>query len=143
MNEAKNNLNEPRTLAEFCVKALDAKSASDIRLFYVEEQTIVADYYVICCGRSTTHVSALADELEYRAGLHGKMLARVDGRNSGTWVLMDFGNVLVHIFTRDTRDFYKLEKLYSAENEMDIKNLLTDATASADSEDKDDEASEV
>lgn len=143
MSETKINLDDPRALAEFCVQALDAKSASDIRLFHVEEQTIVADYYVICCGRSTTHVSALSDELEYQAGLQGKALTRVDGRNSGTWVLMDFGSVLVHIFTRDTRDFYKLEKLYSSENEVNIKNLLTDAAASADSEDKDDEASEV
>ena len=143
MTEKQLNLNDPRTLAEFCVKVLDSKNASDIRLFYVEEQTIVADYYVLCCGRSTTHVSALSDELEYQAGLQGKPLTRVEGRNGGTWVLMDYDAVLVHIFTRDTRDFYKLEKLYSAENEIDVKNLLTDAKAPSDSEDKEDEASEV
>lgn len=143
MTEKELNLNAPRALAEFCVRALDAKNASDIRLFYVEEQTIVADYYVICCGRSTTHVSALSDELEYQTGLHGRPLHRVEGRNGGTWVLMDYDSVLVHIFTKDTRDFYKLEKLYSAESEIDIKNLLTDAKAPSDSEDKEDEASEV
>ena len=140
MTETKFDPNDPRALAEFCVRVLDSKNASDIRLFYVEEQTIVADYYVICCGRSTTHVSALSDELEYQAGLHGKPMTRVEGRNGGTWVLMDYDSVLVHIFTRD---FYKLEKLYSAENEIDIKNLLTDAKAPSDSEDREDEASEV
>ena len=143
MTETKFDPNDPRALAEFCVRVLDSKNASDIRLFYVEEQTIVADYYVICCGRSTTHVSALSDELEYQAGLHGKPMTRVEGRNGGTWVLMDYDSVLVHIFTRDTRDFYKLEKLYSTENEIDIKNLLTDAKALSDSEDREDEASEV
>ena len=137
MSETKMDLSQPRALAEFCVRVLDSKNASDIRLFYVEEQTIVADYYVICCGRSTTHVSALSD------GLHGKPLTRVEGRAGGTWVLMDYDSVLVHIFTRDTREFYKLEKLYSAENEIDIKNLLTDAKAPSDSEEKEDEASEV
>ena len=137
MSETKMDLSQPRALAEFCVRVLDSKNASDIRLFYVEEQTIVADYYVICCGRSTTHVSALSDELD------GKPLTRVEGRAGGTWVLMDYDSVLVHIFTRDTREFYKLEKLYSAENEIDIKNLLTDAKAPSDSEEKEDEASEV
>ena len=136
MTEKKINLDAPRTLAEFCVRTLDAKRASDIRLFYVEEQTIVADYYVLCCGRSTTHVSALSDELEYQTGLLGKPVTRVEGRNGGTWVLMDYDSVLVHIFTREQRDFYKLEKLYNAESEIDIKNLLTDGKTPADSEDK-------
>lgn len=139
MTEKRINLDEPRTLAEFCVRVLDAKNASDIRLFYVEEQTIVADYYVLCCGRSTTHVNALSDELEYQAGLLCKPVTRVDGRSGGTWVLMDYGSVLVHIFTRDQREFYKLEKLYNAESEIDIKNLLTDEKKSADSEDKADD----
>lgn len=139
MTKKKLNLDDPKTLAEFCVKTLDAKSASDIRLFYVEEQTIVADYYVLCCGRSTTHVSALSDELEYQTGLLGKPVTRVEGRNGGTWVLMDYDSVLVHIFTREQRDFYKLEKLYNAESEMDIKNLLTEEKKSADSEDKADD----
>ena len=143
MTDTKFDPNDPRALAEFCVRVLDSKNASDIRLFYVEEQTIVADYYVICCGRSTTHVSALSDELEYQTGLHGKPMTRVEGRNGGTWVLMDYDSVLVHNFTRDTRDYYKLEKLYSTENEIDIKNLLTDAKAPSDSEDREDEASEV
>ena len=143
MTEIRFDPNDPRALAEFCVRVLDGKNASDIRLFHVEEQTIVADYYVLCCGRSTTHVSALSDELEYQTGLHGKPMTRVEGRNGGTWVLMDYDAVLVHIFTRDTREFYKLEKLYSTENEIDIKNLLTDAKAPSDSEDREDEASEV
>ena len=124
MSETKMDLSQPRALAEFCVRVLDSKNASDIRLFYVEEQTIVADYYVICCGRSTTHVSALSDELEYQTGLHGKPMTRVEGRNGGTWVLMDYDSVLVHIFTRDTRDFYKLDKLYEDASEEDIHALL-------------------
>ena len=119
------NLTEPLELAKFCVQALDKKNASDIKLFRVDEQTIIADYYVLCCGRSTTHVNALSDEVEYQLGENGVEMLRVDGRGSGTWVLMDYASVLVHIFTRDQRDFYKLEKLYNEENEIDIKGLLT------------------
>ncbi len=134
------NLAEPFDLAKFCVQALDKKNASDIRVFRVEEQTIIADYYVICCGRSTTHVNALSDEVEYQLEENGTMMTRVDGRGTGTWVLMDYGSVLVHIFTRDQRDFYKIEKLYNEENEIDIKNLLTGLDGSEDSEGKTDEA---
>lgn len=119
------NLNEPLDLAKFCVQALDKKNASDIRLFKVDEQTIIADYYVLCCGRSTTHVNALSDEVEYQLGEKGVQVLRVEGRSTGSWVLMDYNSVLVHVFTRDQRDFYKLEKLYNEENEIDIKELLT------------------
>ena len=124
MAEKEVNLSEPLELAKFCVKTLYNKNASDIRLLRVEDQTIIADYYVLCNGRSTTHVNALSDEVEYQTGLKGIPMTRVDGRGTGTWVLMDYGSVLVHIFTRDQREFYKLEKLYREENEMDIKDLL-------------------
>lgn len=128
------NLSEPLDLAKFCVQALDKKNASDIRVFRVEEQTIIADYYVICCGRSTTHVNALSDEVEFQLGENGVELLRVDGRGTGTWVLMDYASVLVHVFTKDQRDFYKIEKLYNEENEIDIKDLLTGLDSAEDSE---------
>lgn len=140
MAEKKLDLTIPRDLAEFCVETLDKKNASDIRLFKVDEQTIVADYYVLCCGRSTTHVNALSDEVEYQTGENGVQMLRVDGRSTGTWVLMDYGSVLVHIFTKDQRDFYKLEKLYNEENEIDIKDLLTGDDTPKDSEGETDEA---
>ena len=140
MEEKQFDLNTPLGLAEFCVQSLDKKNASDIRLFKVDEQTIIADYYVLCCGRSTTHVKALSDEVEYQNGENGVEMLRVDGRETGTWVLMDYGSVLVHIFTKDQREFYKLEKLYNEENEIDIKDLLTGIGAPKDNEGETDEA---
>ena len=140
MAEKQFDLNTPLGLAEFCVQSLDKKNASDIRLFKVDEQTIIADYYVLCCGRSTTHVKALSDEVEYQNGENGVEMLSVDGRETGTWVLMDYGSVLVHIFTKDQREFYKLEKLYNEENEIDIKDLLTGIGAPKDNEGETDEA---
>lgn len=140
MAEKKFDLTDPRGLAEFCVQTLDNKNASDIRMFKVDEQTIIADYYVLCCGRSTTHVNALSDEVEYQTGENGVNMIRVDGRGTGTWVLMDYGSVLVHIFTKDQREFYKIEKLYNEENEIDIKDLLTGIGTPKDSEGETDEA---
>jgi len=140
MAEKNFDLTDPRGLAEFCVQSLDKKNASDIRMFKVDEQTIIADYYVLCCGRSTTHVNALSDEVEFQTGERGVEMLRVDGRGTGTWVLMDYGSVLVHIFTKDQREFYKLEKLYNEENEIDIKNLLTGIGTPKDSEGETNEA---
>ena len=134
MEEKVFDITEPLELAKFCVSTLYKKNASDIKLFKVDEQTIIADYYVICNGRSTTHVNALSDEVEYQTGENSVYMTRVDGRGTGTWVLMDYGSVLVHIFTKDQREFYKLEKLYNEENEIDIKDLLTSIGAPKDSE---------
>lgn len=134
MEDKKLDLTEPFELAKFCVSTLYKKNASDIKLFKVDEQTIIADYYVICTGRATTHVNALSDEVQYQNELQGVEMLRVDGRETGTWVLMDFGSVLVHVFTKDQREFYKLEKLYNEENEIDIKDFLMEIAPSDDNE---------
>lgn len=140
MEDTEFDLKDPLGLACFCVETLYKKNASDIQLIHVEDQTIIADYYVLCCGRSTTHVNALSDEVEYQTAQKGVSMARVDGRGTGTWVLMDYGPVLVHIFTREQRDFYKLEKLYHEESQVDIKRFLTGDVRPEGSEDSGNEA---
>ena len=95
------------------VKALDDKKGNDIQVIKIEELTIVADYFVICTANSNTHVRALADEVEYKLGLDGIDPTRVEGRGDGSWVLLDFDSVLVHVFGRESREFYKLEKLWA------------------------------
>ena len=140
MEDTEFDLKDPLGLACFCVETLYKKNALDIQLIHVEDQTIIADYYVLCCGRSTTHVNALSDEVEYQTAQKGVSMARVDGRGTGTWVLMDYGPVLVHIFTREQRDFYKLEKLYHEESQVDIKRFLTGDIRPEGSEDSGNEA---
>ena len=105
------------------VKILNSKKARDLKLLYVEEQTIIADYFVICSGTSNTHIKSLAGELEYKMTLAGRAPIRMDGYSEGTWVVMDFGDVMVHIFGRDTRDFYKLEKFWADAEEINIDAL--------------------
>lgn len=131
MAEKKISLSDnPKLLASECVKILYNKKARDIKMIYVEEQTVIAEYYVICCGRSSTNVKALADEVEYKLGLCGVENCHVEGRNNGGWILLDFGSVLVHVFSQEMREYYKLEKLYNADNEIDISGII----AAADSE---------
>lgn len=116
----------PREIAEYAVSVLDQKKARDIRLLHTEEQTILADYFVICSGTSSTQIRSLADEVEYKLSLCGITPLHTEGANgSGGWVLIDFGCVLVHIFSRDAREFYNLEKLYAETSDCDISGILT------------------
>ena len=93
-------------------------------MYNVVDNTVIADYYVICSARSSTHIKALADEVCYRLELEGVKELRVEGRDGGTWVLVDFGSVIVHIFSKDAREFYKLERLLNEETKEDLSEFL-------------------
>ena len=93
--------------------SLTKKRAQDIKIINVNQKTVIADYFVIAGGSSRTQVNSLADEVEYKLGLEGINPSRVEGRGDGSWVLLDFDSVLVHVFGRESRDFYKLEKLWA------------------------------
>ena len=99
-------------------KILDEKKARDIKIIYVNKQTIIADYFVIAAGTSRTQVNALADEVEYKLGLEGIDPTKVEGRGQGTWVLLDFDSVLVHVFNPQSREYYNLEKLWADGEEI-------------------------
>ena len=101
-----------KEIADAIAEALDAKKAKDIKVLYVEDKTVLAEYFVICTGNSTTQVKALAGEVEYRLELRGVEPYNVEGRDNGTWLVLDYSNVIVHIFGREAREFYNLDKLY-------------------------------
>ena len=115
----------PREIAEFMVKVLDAKKAKDIKLLHVEEQTILADYFVIATGNSTTQVSSLSEEIEFRLGQNNIKPLHIEGHRGDTWILSDYGSIILHVFSADQRDFYKIEKLYDEGSEVDISSMIT------------------
>ena len=114
------------TTAEFIVTVLDSKKAKDIRLLHVEKQTVLADYFIVCSGNSRTQIKSLADEVEYRMTQSGIEPLHVEGGRGDQWILLDYGSVIVHVFGRDAREFYNLEKLYDGTVEEDISSLLTE-----------------
>ena len=103
---------DAKTLAEAIADVLDSKKGHDIKVVHVADKTVIAEYFVICTGNSTTQVKALAGEVEYRIGLRGVEPYGVEGRDNGTWLVLDYSNVIVHIFGREAREFYNLDKLY-------------------------------
>ena len=107
-----------KEIALMAAKALDMKKAKDIKIIYVNKQTIIADYFVIAQGNSRTQVNALADEVEYKLSLEGIEPSKIEGRGQGTWVLLDYDSVLVHVFNPASREFYNLEKLWAEGQEI-------------------------
>ncbi len=115
---------DPKTLCETIVKLLDAHKAQDIKVIEVTDQTILADYFILCSGTSNTQVKGLAGEVEYKMNLANVPHLRMEGYEEGTWIVLDYASVLVHIFVRSQREFYNLEKLWSEGKNLDISALL-------------------
>ena len=111
-------------LAERICFLLDEKKATDITVMKVGHLTIVADYFVIAGGSSRTQVNSLADEVEYQIGVNdGIKPVNVEGRGTGGWVLLDYENVLVHVFDPKMREFYNLEKLWAECEEVPFDRI--------------------
>ena len=126
VNEQLPNLETASALeiAKALVHVLDMKKGREIKLLHIADHTIIADYFVICGGTSNTNVRALAGEAEYKLGQAGVPALRMDGYTEGEWIAVDFGCVIVHIMNRENRDFYKLEKLWSDAESVDISDIL-------------------
>ena len=95
----------PKELAMAIAAILDAKKGGEVKVLHIAEKTVLADYFVICTGNSTTQVKSLADEVEYRIGTRGVDPAHVEGRDNGSWSLLDYSSVIVHVFSREAREF--------------------------------------
>ena len=106
-------------------KLLNDKKAVDIKAIYVGGRSSLADYFVIASGRSTSMVSALEDEVYDKMAQQDKKPSRIEGTSSNTWVLMDYGDVLVHLFLEESREFYGLERLWADAPQVDLSGILT------------------
>ena len=109
---------------EKIVQTLDKKKAEDIRVIGITNLTIIADYFIIATGTSTTQVKALADEVEYQLSQSGVEPKGSEGYRSSTWIVLDYADIVVHVFYRDTRNEYQLERLWADGEQVDISHLL-------------------
>jgi len=113
----------PAEIAAIAARALEEKKAQDVTILKTAEQTVLADYFVICHGSSSTHIKALVDEVDKQLSLAGEPPMRREGLRSDIWVLMDFGCVIVHVFTDEARKFYNLERLWSDAEVVSLSSL--------------------
>lgn len=110
---------------EKIIKALDSKRGENIQAIKITDLTILADYFVIVNGTSTTHTKTLADEVDYQlseSGLEPRHCERDTGNN---WIILDYGDIVVHVFYKETRDFYNLENLWADGEQIDISQYIT------------------
>ncbi len=116
----------PKEMALALAKALDDKKGIDIKVLETTELTTLADYFVICAATSTTQVKALSDECEKVMKERGEAPHHVEGHRGGSWILLDFSSVVVHIFMEETRKFYDLERLWRDAKPLDLAEILVE-----------------
>lgn len=107
------------------VKILDDKKAENIKAIEIRELTIVADCFIIASGTSSTHVKSLAGEVEDGMSKLGVEPRHVEGRATG-WTVIDYDTVIVHVFQRESREYYNLERLWSDANYLDVEKILSE-----------------
>lgn len=117
---------EPKELAEKAVGILDKKKAQALKLIGITGISSLSDYFVIATGTSSTHVKSLADEVEFQLREEGINPNHTEGYRSNSWILLDYGSVIVHVFTKDAREFYDLDRMWQDGESVDISALLTE-----------------
>ena len=120
------------TLAREAVKLLIEKKGIDVKLFDVREKSSVTDYYVNVTGRSSSNVASLADDVDVKLSERGRTPLRSEGRRGNSWILVDFGDVIVNVFDRASRDFYSLDRHLPEGSEVDISDLVAEVDAKLD-----------
>ena len=108
------------------VQALDKKRGEDIRIIEISDLTIVADSFVIAGASSTTQTKALAEEVEFRLSQLGIEPHHTEGYGPNNWILLDYSDIVVHVFNKVTRDQYNLERLWADGKEIDPEQYLGD-----------------
>lgn len=116
---------QPQEILENAVKILDSKKGMDIKALKITELTTVADYFVMVTGTSSTHIRALAEELEDALSALGVKPDHIEGKSTG-WILLDYTSVIVHVFTKADRELFNLEKLWGDAQEIDLSAWVTE-----------------
>ena len=119
------NLSAVKEMAKKAIEALEEKKAEDIRVIDISEVSVIADYFIIANGNNRNQIQALSDAVEEKLGRSGYLMKQKEGYDSANWVLLDFGDIIIHIFDRDNRLFYDLERIW-----LDGKVILPEALES-------------
>lgn len=112
-----NNSKEMTTLA---IKALEDKKGNDIRVIDIQDVSIIADYFIIASGSTRNQVQTMADNVEEVLGRAGYEPRQLEGYGTATWILMDYNDIIVHIFSEEDRLFYDLERIWRDGKNVDI-----------------------
>ena len=113
-------MNQSFEMTKLAIEALEDKKAEDISIIDISEVSVLADYFLIASGNSRNQVQALVDNVEEKLGRAGYVTKNVEGYQTGNWILMDYGDVIVHVFDKQNRLFYDLERIWRDGKSMDL-----------------------
>ena len=114
----------PKEIAYAVTKALDEKKGMNIKLLKIDKVSSLADYFLICTGTSNTHVRTLCDFAEYTLEELGEPMLGREGHRGNSWELLDYGTIVVHVFTEEAREFYSLERIWADAETIDISDII-------------------
>ena len=114
----------PKEIALAVTKALDEKKGMDIKLLKIDKVSSLADYFLICTGTSNTHVKTLCDYAEFVLEEMGETMLGREGHRGNAWELLDYGAIVVHVFTQEAREFYGLERLWADAEQIDLSDIV-------------------
>lgn len=112
-----------KKMAALAVEALEDKKAEDICVIDISKVSVLADYFIIAGGNNQSQVQALSEAVDEKLGKNGYPVKQTEGYDSANWILLDFGDIIVHIFDRENRLFYDLERIWSDGNKIDTEEL--------------------
>ena len=115
---------KPEQIAIAVTKALDEKKGMDIKLLKIDKVSSLADYFLICTGTSNTHVKTLCDYAEYTLENLGETMLGREGHRGNSWELLDYGTIVVHVFTDEARKFYDLERLWADAETVNLDGIV-------------------
>ena len=110
--------------AVMAAKAISSKKGLDIQVIEIGDISVLADYMVIATGTSSTHVKALADEVEYKLDEAGMSVSHIEGYRSNSWILLDYVDVIVNVFSDEAREFYDLDRLWQDGRPVDLTGIV-------------------
>ena len=113
-------------ILKIAANALNSKKARELNAVKVADLTVLAEYFLMCTATSSTHVCALADEVEEKLSEAGAQPHHIEGKTTG-WIVLDYGSVIIHVFSRDQREFYALDKMWSDGEQVELNVILEDS----------------
>lgn len=114
---------EAKEMAKLAIKSLEDKKAEDIKVIDISDISTIADYFIIASGKNRSQIQAMCDNVEETMGRAGVSMKQTEGYKNASWVLMDYGDIIVHIFDMENRLFYDLERIWRDGKEIEADKL--------------------
>ena len=116
-------MNESAKYAAIAYRSLEEKKGEDIRILDISKVSIIADYFIIASGSNSNQLAAMCDDVQEKFGRAGLELRQIEGNRNSTWILLDYGDIIVHLFSKDDRLFYDLERVWGDGKEVSLSEI--------------------